>query len=135
MRPLPLLLSALLLPCVAFAQTDSSALPDPVSTVQVTAPVKTMRIQPDQAKDLIGSYAMSNGWTMKVRPSSRFIDAAIDERQPIRLVQVAPYRFVSSDGNVTMNFKEGDGEDMTMSYVPDRRLAQVVVVRARMAQR
>lgn len=137
MRPLSLLLPAsLLLASSALAQTMPYPDSSPLSTVQVNAPAKTMRIQPDQAKDLIGSYAMSNGWTMKVRPTSRFITAVIDDQAPMRLVQVAPDRFVSGDGNVNMQFNQGDsGEDMTMSYRPDRRLAQVVVLSARVAQR
>lgn len=140
MRPLSLLLPAslFLLASTALAQSSAYPQPDtaPSSSVQVTAPVKTMRIQPDQASELRGYYAMSNGWTMKVRPTSRFIDATIDDEQPIRLQQVAPDRFVNADGKVAMEFNKGDGGDeMTMSYVPEGRLAQVIVISARVAQR
>jgi hypothetical protein len=140
MRPLSLLFPAslLLLAPSTFAQTTPYPQPDtsPISTVQVTAPVKTLRIADDQAHALRGSYAMSNGWTLKVRPTSRFIDAAIDNEKPMRLRQLADDRFVSGDGNVTMEFNRGDaGDEMTMSYVPDQRLAQVVVISARVAQR
>lgn len=140
MRPLSLLLPASLLLLASGASAQTSAYPkppaDPISTVQVTAPVKTMWIMSDQARQLAGSYLMSNGWYLRVRPTSRFINAAIDNERPMRLVQIAPDKFVSNDGKVTMEFNQGDGgEDMTMSYVPNQDLAQVIVISSRMAQR
>lgn len=139
MRSLSLLLPASLF--LLASTTGAQELPyprdtAPISTVQVTAPAKLMRIKPDQAQVIGGTYAMSNGWTMKVRTASRHIDASIDREQPIRLLPVAPYKFASGDGNVTMEFNRGEwGEDMLMSYVPDPRLAQVVVISSRVAQR
>jgi hypothetical protein len=140
MRPLSLLLPAslLLLASTSLAQTTPYPQPAaaPISTVQVSAPVKAIRIMSDQAQQLAGSYAMSNGWRLTVRPSSRSIKAAIDNEQPMQLMQVAQDKFVSHDGTVTMQFNQGEwGDDMTMSYVPNRDLAQVVVISSRMAQR
>ena len=141
MRPLSLLPALLPAALLAFASSASAQeLPYPqpaaVSTVQVTAPPRTIWIQRDQARELAGYYAMSNGWEMKVRPASRHIDATIDNQPPIRLFHVERARFVSSDGTVRMRFNQGDaGDEMTMSYVPDGRLAQAVVISARMAQR
>lgn len=139
MRPLLLLPASLLLLACA---TSAQELPyprtavDPLSTVQVTAPIRTLWIRQDQALALSGYYEMSNGWQMKVRPAARHIDATIDSQKPIRLYQVAPDRFASSDGNVRMRFNQGeDGDRMTMSYVPDPRLAQVVVLTSRLARR
>ncbi|MFC5512048.1 hypothetical protein ACFPOU_13050 [Massilia jejuensis] len=136
--PLLLLPASVLLASSALAQT----LPYPrtdapaISTVQVTAPMKTVRIQPDQAYVIGGTYAMSNGWHLKVRTASRHIDATIDNQQPLRLFAVAPYKFASPDGNVRMEFNRGEwGEDMLMSYVPDPRLAQAIVLESRTAQR
>lgn len=145
MRPLSCLQSSLfsaslfLLASSALAQTTPypQAAPEPMSSVQVTAPVKAMLIFPDQADQLAATYAMSNGWRLKVKPSSRFISAAIDNQKPIRLVQVERDKFVSGDGKVTMQFNLGEwGDDMTMSYVPGNDLAQVITVSTtRMAQR
>jgi hypothetical protein len=140
MRPLSLLLPAslFLLASSAVAQTlpYPRASDEPISTVQVTAPVKVMPIFSDQAQQLAATYDMSNGWRMKVKPSSRFISAVIDNEKPIRLVQVERDKFVSGDGRVTMQFNLGDwGDDMVMSYVPGQDLAQVIVVSSRMAQR
>ena len=140
MRPLSVLLPASLLMLASGALAQSAAYPKPpaapISTVQVTGPVKTMRIMDAQAQQLAGTYTMSNGWRLRVSPSSRFIRAAIDNENPMQLVQVAQDRFVSRDGNVTMQFNQGDwSEDMTMSYVPNQDLAQVVVISSRMAQR
>jgi len=138
MRTLFLLPASLLLA----ASTGAQTLPyprtetDPMSTVSVKAPPKTIRVRPDQAELIGGTYAMSNGWRLKVRTASRYIDAAIDNEAPMRLYAVAPYKFASSDGNVDMVFNRGaTGEDMAMSYVPDQRLGQVVVISSQVAQR
>ena len=138
MRRLSLLLPAalFLLASSALAQTSAYPKPGPISTVQVTTPVKIIRITGEQAQQLAASYAMSNGWRLTVRPASRFIKAAIDNEAPMQLVQIAPDKFVSGDGKVTMQFNLGEwGDDMTMSYVPDQDLAQVVIISSRMAQR
>ena len=140
MRPVYLLLPVSLFTLAAGSVAQNLPYPQadigPVSTVQVTAPVKTVRLFPDDAKQIAGTYAMSNGWRLQVHPGTRHIDAAIDDQKPMRLLAVAHDRFVSRDGNVTMEFNQGSyGEDMTMSYVPDPRVAQVVVLSSRMAQR
>jgi len=139
MRPLLLLPASLLvLASSALAQTlpYPRAADEPMSSVQVTAPVKSMLIFGDQAEQLNATYAMSNGWRMKVKPSSRYISAVIDNEKPIRLVQVERDKFVSGDGKVTMEFNQGEwGDDMTMSYVPGRDLAQVITISSRVAQR
>jgi len=137
MRPL-LLLPSLLLSTAALAQdlpypqAESPAL----SSVRVNAPFKTVWLSDEHARELAGHYEMSNGWDLKVRTAARFIDATIDRREPMRLFHVEQDRFVSSDGSVAMRFNQGDnGDEMTMRYLPDPRLAQVVEISARMAQR
>jgi hypothetical protein len=140
MRPLALLLPAtLLLPASsALAQTTPYPPPDTaaISTVQVTAPARTMRIRPEQAEKIGGTYAMSNGWYLKVRTAARYIDATIDNERPIRLAAVSPYHFSSGDGKVRMEFNRGEnGDDMLMSYIPAPGLAQVVVSSAPIATR
>jgi hypothetical protein len=140
MRPLPLLLPASLL---AFAATASAQnLPYPQadsttpSTVQVTAPARNFRLTDEQEQYVAGAYAMSNGWRLDVRTSPQHIEATIDGRKPMRLVALSPDKFVSRDGNVSMEFNRGPtGDDMVMSYRPDPRLAQVIVLTTRLAQR
>ena len=140
MRPMSLLFPASLfvLACSASART----MPYPQleaesgSSVQVKAPAPAAFVTESQASQIRGSYAMSNGWRLKVETASRYIDARIDNEKPMRLRAVSGDKFVSRDGSVTMQFNQGEsGDDMTMSYVPDRRLAQVVVISSRMAQR
>ena len=139
MRPHFLLLSAaLLLAPSAGAQNIPYPPADtaPLSSVQVTAPAKTQRIKSHEAQKISGAYEMSNGWYLRVLTSARHIDAIIDDRKPLRLAQVAPYRFVSGDGNVDMRFNRGSsGDDMEMSYRPDRDLAARIVISSRIAQR
>ncbi|MBQ5939502.1 MULTISPECIES: hypothetical protein [unclassified Massilia] len=131
----------LLLMADAGAQSGKLPYPaiSPSSTVQVTATAPTYRIQSDEQDRVAGRYAMSNGWRMQIEPTGNGIEARIDRRRPIQLVAQSADRFVSPDGNVTMEFNRGaHGDDMLMSYVPessDPRLAQVIVIKATMAQR
>ena len=140
MRPLNLLLPAALLVLASSAGAQSLPYPQADSpssqVVEVTAPARSVRLHEDEARRVEGTYAMSNGWRMNVQATQRYINARIDRQKPLHLRAVSPDRFVSADGNVAMEFNKGDwGEDMTMSYVPDPRLAQVVVISARVAQR
>jgi hypothetical protein len=127
----------LLLASDALAQAGNTPVPDtaPMSTVQVAAPIRSYWIDRDQAEAISGFYAMSNGWRMKVRASSRYLYAVIDQEPPMRLVAVSPDKFVTQDGKVTMEFNRGDsGDDMLMTYV-EPRLGQLVTVTSRLAQR
>lgn len=142
MRPLSLLLSASLLLLAVPAGAQTTAYPhtdsDAMSTVQVTAlPGKpTFRIWDYQAEAVSGAYALSNGWRLKITPARDGVTAQIDKQPPVRLVALSPDKFVSRDGNIEMEFNRGfDGGDMVMSYVPDSRVAQVIVVTTRLAQR
>lgn len=130
MRPLSLIFSTtlLVLAASAGAQSQSRAQaqtyprPDtaPISTVTVTAPAKTIRLRDEQVREIAGTYAMANGWNLRVRGTPHYIDATIDDQQPLRLRPVSADKFVSGDGNVTMEFNRGASrEDMLMSYVPD----------------
>jgi hypothetical protein len=128
--------ACLLLAASAGAQTQHDPLTDPESTsqVQVRAPAQPFQFWEYEAEDISGAYAMSNGWRMKVDPSSEGIVAQIDKRPALHLVAVARDRYATRDGNVWMEFNRGArGDDMLMRYVPDARTAQVVVVTATMA--
>lgn len=140
MRPLSYLLPAalFLLASSAGAQTQAYPRPDtaPISTVTVTAPAKTVRLRDEQVREIAGTYAMSNGWNLRVRGTPRYIDATIDSEKPIRLVPVSSDKFVSGDGNVTMEFNRGASrEDMLMSYVPDPKDPRRVEVSAQREKR
>lgn len=122
----------------AGAQTPAAAPADAesISSVQVRAPVKPLRIRDEQARQITGSYGMSNGWYLKVHTEPRYIVARIDNDAPIRLYAVAPYKFVSQDSKVAMEFNRGPGgEDMLMSYVPPTGLARVEVASVPLARR
>lgn len=97
--------------------------------VQVVAPAQPFVFHDDAAEWISGAYAMSNGWRLKVDPSLDGIVAQIDKRHPIRLAAVSPDRYVTSDGNISMEFNRGaHGDEMLMSYVPDARTMRVVVL-------
>jgi hypothetical protein len=142
MRRLSLMFPAslLLLTTAASAQTPPYPLtvPDAMSHVQVTAPVKPFVFYDHEAEAVQGAYAMSNGWRLDVTPAPDGIDARIDRRHSVHLVAVSPDEYVSRDGNVLMSFNRAlSGSDMSMSYVPASGSAQAVVVTAttRLARR
>jgi hypothetical protein len=104
-----------------------------IATVQVTAP---FRLSDDETEAVTGRYAMSNGWRLKVEEAATGIVAQIDRQRPIRLIPISADKFVSRDGNVTMDFNRGkDRDEMLMTYVPDQRLAVRYVITATLAQR
>jgi hypothetical protein len=134
--PLSLLLAA----SHANAQSQSQDYPltdtAPVSTVRVTATAPGVFVTPDQTDQIKGNYAMSNGWRLKVQPATRGIVATIDNERPMRLIALSADRYATADGNVAMEFNRGDsGDDMTMSYVPSSRVAEVIVIGSTVASR
>lgn len=139
MRPLFLVLpaSVLLLASTAGAQTANYPLTDDqISTVRVPAQAPAFQILGYQADAVSGGYAMSNGWRLKVEPSTNGIVARIDRQLPMRLVALSPDKFVSRDGNVSMEFNRGEyADEMLMSYVPNPAVAEVITVKATLAQR
>lgn len=133
MRSLFPILSVSLLVLAAHAgaqeQNPPSTTSGAISQVQVMAPTQAFRFYEHDAEWISGAYKMSNGWRLKVEPSANGIVAQIDKRRPIRLVASSPDRYVSPDGLVAMEFNRGpSGDDMMMSYVPDQRTAEVVVI-------
>jgi hypothetical protein len=131
MRPLSLVVSASL----ALAAFDAGAQsgnqssnqpsnypltePESISTVQVTAPAPAYHAYDYQIEAISGAYKMANGWRLKVDPMTDGIVAQVDKQRPIRLIAYAPDKYVSPDGNVSMQFNLGTyGDNMVMSYVP-----------------
>ena len=139
MRPLFLILPvSVLLASNVGAQEQQAPQTEPgsVSQVQVTAETPQFQFRDYEAEAISGGYKMSNGWRMKVDPASDGIVAQINKERPIRLVAVSRDRYVAPDGNVFMEFNRGtQGDEMLMSYVPDSRTAERVVVTSTLAQR
>ena len=139
MRLLSLLIPAslLVLATGVGAQTQPYPLPDtaPISTVTVTAPGKAIRLRADEVRQIAGTYDMANGWRLEVRGKPEYIDATIDSEKPMRLKAVSKNKFVSGDGNVTMEFNQRTGEDMKMSYIPDPSKPSMVSIPAQRTKR
>jgi hypothetical protein len=109
---------------------------DAIATVQVTAPPHGVRVSEDETRAVSGMYAMSNGWSMHVRPALNGLVVSIDDQRPMRLIALSPDTYVTRNGSVTMDFNLGGNADaMQMSYVPSSNLAAVIVVRTTMASR
>jgi len=140
MRRLSLLIPASLLVFAAGAgaQTQPYPPPDtaPISTVTVTAaPAKPIRLRTEEVKRIAGAYDMENGWHLKVDARPQYIDATIDKEKPMRLRAVSKNKFVSGDGNVTMEFNQDTGDDMKLSYVPDPSKPSMVSIPAQRTKR
>lgn len=139
MRLLSLLIPAslLVLAAGASAQTQPYPRPDtaPISTVTVTAPTKAVRLKPDDIRQIAGTYDMANGWLLEVRGKPDYIDATIDTEKPMRLKPVSKNKFVTGDGNVVMEFNQGTGDDMKLSYVPDPSKPSMVSIPAQRSKR
>jgi hypothetical protein len=140
MRPSSLLYfpALLMLASGTHAQALQPIGPGPASIAVVgVKPVDgPYRLRNEQARQIAGMYEMSNGWSIDVRPDMRHVDVVINQSRPLRLLAITSRKFVSGDGNVTMEFSRGnDDNDMTLRYVPDKGLAEVVLTSASFAQR
>jgi hypothetical protein len=136
MRPLSLMLIPVLLVPASGTQAQTLQPGDPVAVIQVKPLDGPYRLRNEQARQIAGMYEMSNGWSIDVRPDMRHVDVVIDRQTPLRLLAISPRKFVSGDGNVTLEFSRGnDDNDMTLRYVPAAGQAEVVVTSASFAQR
>ena len=125
MRPLSLMLIPVLLVSASGTRAQTLAPDDPVAVVQVKPMDGPCRLRNEQARQIAGTYEMSNGWSVDVRPDMRHVDVLIDRNRPLRLLAISPRTFVS--GN--------DENDMTLRYVPGVGMAEVVLTSVSIAQR
>ena len=141
MRLSTLLLSAACaaaVPTFATAQsTQSSPAATPIdeeikqalSEVQVRGQTRRHRLDADEAKKIRGTYAMSNGWTVRVTPQARRVFITVNDGAPIELLAQSADKFATADGNIATVFNLGPWEeDIVMSYVPDARLSDQRVI-------
>ncbi|PQO98226.1 hypothetical protein C5614_12785 [Massilia phosphatilytica] len=136
MRPLSLPCFPTLLLLAASSHAQALQPTEPVAVVQVRPVDGPYRLRNEQAREIAGMYEMSNGWSIDVRPDMRHVDVVIDRNRPLRLLAISSRKFVSGDGNVTMEFSCGnDDTDMTLRYVPAPGVAEVVLTSASFAQR
>ena len=118
-------------------QSSQSAAASPVndeirqalSEVQVRGQTRRHALNTDEARKVRGTYAMSNGWTVRVMPQARRVFIAINDGAPIELLAQSASKFASADGNIATMFNLGPWEeDVVMSYVPDSRLSDQRVI-------
>jgi hypothetical protein len=100
-----------------------------LSQVQVRGQTRRHRLDADEARKVRGTYALSNGWTMRVMPRARQLYITINDGAPIELLAQSADKFASADGNIATVFNLGPWEeDVVMSYVPDSRLSDQRVI-------
>jgi len=127
-------------PAVATAQSTQSSQPaaaapideevkQALSEVQVRGQTRRHRLDADEARKIRGTYAMSNGWTVRVMPQVRRVFITVNDGAPIELLAQSADKFASADGNIATVFNLGPWEeDVVMSYVPDSRLSDQRVI-------
>lgn len=107
-----------------------------ISEVQVRGPRRHYRLDKEDARTVSGTYALSNGWTLRVTPRMNRVYAQINDRPPVELLAQSPDKFATADGRIATVFKLGPwGDDMAMSYVPGADLAERITVRSTIASR
>ena len=100
-----------------------------LAEVQVRGQPRRYRLEPSEVKQVIGTYAMSNGWTVRVIPRMRHVYMHINDKPPIELFPQSADKFASADGNIATVFNLGMlGDEIVMSYVPDSRLSDQRVI-------
>lgn len=113
----------------AQAQPIDEEVKQALAEVQVRGQPRRYRLEPSEIKQVSGTYAMSNGWTMRVMPRARHVFVQIDDKPPIEIFAQSPDKFASADGNIATVFNLGSmGDDVVMSYVPDSRLSDQRVI-------
>lgn len=115
-------------PAVRAAPIDEEA-KAALSQVQVRGQNRRHRLDADEARKVRGTYALSNGWTMRVIPQPTRVLISINEGAPIALLPQSADKFASVDGKIATVFNLGPwDEDVVMSYVPDGRLSDERVI-------
>jgi hypothetical protein len=100
-----------------------------LSEVQVRGQTRRHALDADEARKVRGTYAMSNGWTVRVTPQVRRVFITINDDAPVELLAQSANKFASADGNIATMFNLGPWEeDVVMSYVPDSRLSDQRVI-------
>lgn len=111
------------------AQPIDEEVKQALAEVQVRGQPKRYRLEPYEVKQVTGTYAMSNGWTMRVTPRSRHVYLQIDDKPPIEIFPQSADKFASADGSIATVFNLGmTGDDVVMSYVPDSRYSDQRVI-------
>jgi hypothetical protein len=107
-----------------------------MTTVEVLGHQRPYHVTRQQTNAVKGKYQMSNGWFLDVEAKAHDIVARIDNERPMRLFAVSADKYVTADGNVSMEFNRGSFEDeMLMSYVPSSNLAAVITIGSSVAAR
>lgn len=110
--------------------------PQVLSEIRVVETMPRYRIKLTEAIALRGSYQMSNGWLLYVRPDRRRVFADLNEKGPVELLPVSADKFISADRKMAMEFNLGaNGNEMVMRYTPDDVAAHSLVLTSTLARR
>jgi hypothetical protein len=136
MRTMTLLPLALAL-VQASAFAGPQTIPGPARPAIGAVPmVATYKPRPAEIDDVVGTYKLDNGATLKVKMERRRLYAELGQRGMTEMVPVGEYRYVSPDQRMTFEFNPlpFDGE-VVLTYPADLNVAGSAPVTARTAWR
>ncbi len=129
-------LIAALTPAVCTAAPQDSAAPDRImSEIQVRAPVtRTWYMSPVALAEIQGTYALSNGKSLRLTNMRGKLYADLNQRGLAELVPVAENTFVSRDRDIALEYKPiAFGDEIVLSYKTDALAANSPWVTVRIA--
>jgi hypothetical protein len=136
MRTLTLLpLAFALVQGAAFAGPQTVQTEPSLSEIRVPGVVPTYKPRPGEIDEIKGVYAFDNGASLKVSNERRRIYARLGRRDPVEMIPVSKYRFVSIDQRMTMEFRPMPfSDEMVLTYPADFDVASSEMVTVRLAQ-
>jgi hypothetical protein len=118
---------------LAFALVQASAWAEPQT---MPAPASTYKPRPAEIDDVIGTYKLDNGATLKVSVKRHRLYAELGPRSATEMVPVGEYRYVAPGQRMTIEFNPlpFDGQ-VLLTYPADPAVTGSVMLTARTALR
>lgn len=110
----------------AAAQQALPSLQQGEQAIQVSAPSKRFKPQPEEVNAVIGTYDLDNGAVLRVARDHRKVTVYhAPNGTPVELIPVGRYIYMAADRSVMMEFNRGGDEDEVMvTYHPDTLAAE-----------
>jgi hypothetical protein len=121
----------------ASAFAGPQTIPGPARPAVGAVPmVATYKPRPAEIDDVVGTYKLDSGATLKVKQERRRLYAELDGRGKTEMVPVGEYRYVSPDQRMTFEFNPlpFDGE-LVLTYPAEPGVAGSEMLTARSGMR
>ena len=97
-----------------------------MGSIQVNAPFKRYKPQPEEVADALGTYDLDNGAVLRVARDHRKLTVYhAPNGAAVELIPVGRYIYMAGDRSLMMEFNRGElGEDVLVTYNPDTLAAE-----------